>query len=106
MSMTATAGRTRCNCLALRQAARRVTQFYDQALAPVGLRITQYPILAWIAAEGPMPMKALADLLVMDRATLGHNLRPLLTAGLVELAVGEDRRSRTVTLTDAGRQRL
>src|SRR5215218_1111495 len=102
MSMTATAGGTRCNCLALRQATRRVTQLYDQALAPVGLRITQYPILAWIAADGPMTMKALAERLVMDRATLGHNLRPLQGAGLLELVPGTDRRSRIVALTEAG----
>jgi len=28
-----------CNCLALRQAARHVTQFYDQCLAPTGLTL-------------------------------------------------------------------
>src|SRR4051794_17291744 len=106
MTMTASEKQTRCNCLALRQAARRVTQFYDKALSPVGLRITQFPILALIATDGPMTMKALAERLVMDRATLGHNLRPLQGAGLLELAPGTDRRSRTVALTDAGRQRL
>jgi hypothetical protein len=35
-----------CNCLALRQAARHVTQFYDQFLAAAGLRTTQFSILA------------------------------------------------------------
>ena len=35
-----------CNCLAVRQAARHVTQFYDQTMAPVGLRISQFSILA------------------------------------------------------------
>jgi DNA-binding MarR family transcriptional regulator len=98
--------RTRCNCQALRQAARRVTQLYDQALTPSGLRVTQYPILAWLAETGPITMKALAERLVMDRATLGHNLRPLEAQGLVACAVGPDRRSRLVTLTDAGRARL
>jgi len=31
-----------CNCLALRQAARHVTQFYDQYLASTGLRTTSF----------------------------------------------------------------
>ncbi len=100
------ATQTICNCQALRQAARRATQFYDHALAPSGLRVTQYPILAWLAGSGPMTLKALAEKMVMDRATLGHNVRPLQARGLVALAVGADRRSRLVELTDAGRSVL
>src|SRR5438067_2051064 len=41
-----------CNCLALRQAARHVTQFYDQCLPPTGLLTIQFSILAqlkWLA---------------------------------------------------------
>ena len=97
---------SRCHCGALRGASRRVTQLYDQALAPVGLRITQYPVLAWLAGSGPMTMSVLAACMVMDRATLGHNLRPLEASGLVRIATGLDRRSRVVTLTDAGRERF
>ena len=41
-----------CNCLALRQAARHVTQFYDQFLASAGLRTTQFSILANCNASG------------------------------------------------------
>jgi DNA-binding MarR family transcriptional regulator len=100
------AGISRCYCLALRQASRRVTQIYDHALAPVGLRGTQLPILSQLAVSGPLTMKALAALMVMDRATLGHNLRPLEAQGLVELRTGEDRRSRLVALTETGRARL
>jgi len=99
-------GETVCNCAAIRQAARRVTRFYDQALAPSGLRITQYPILAWLAVAGPETMSVLATRMVMDRATLGHNLRPLEAQGLVTMSTGEDRRSRVVALTEAGRRKL
>jgi DNA-binding MarR family transcriptional regulator len=97
---------TPCNCSAIRQAARRVTRLYDQALTPWGLRITQYPILSWLAAAGPMTMNVLAERIGMDRATIGHNLRPLEARGLVTMAAGADRRSRVVTLTEAGRQLL
>jgi len=106
MSVIDKSADTPCNCAAIRQAARRVTRLYDQALAPCGLRITQYPILFWLATSGPMTMSVLADRMVMDRATLGHNLRPLEAQGLVTMAAGEDRRSRVVSLTDAGRQKL
>ena len=106
MSVNDKVGETPCNCAALRQAARRVTRLYDQALAPTGLRITQFPILSWLSAAGPMTMNVLADRLGLDRATLGHNLRPLRDQGLVSMRYGQDRRSRVVALTEAGRQRL
>lgn len=95
-----------CNCAAIRRAARHVTRLYDQALAPHDLRITQYPVLAWLAEEGSMPMNLLATRLGVDRATMGHNLRPLEARGFVTLSPGEDRRNRIVTLTEAGRAKL
>jgi DNA-binding MarR family transcriptional regulator len=92
-----------CNCGALRQAARRVTKLYDDAFVPVGLGVNQYSILARLNRVGPSRIQDLARLLVMDRSTLGHLLRPLEKRGLVRLDVSEqDRRSRTVALTRAG----
>ena len=44
--------------------------------------------------------------MVMDRATLGHNVRPLEARRLLQLKVGVDRRRREVSLTKAGRDRL
>ena len=72
-----------CNCLALRQAARHVTQFYDQFLAPAGLRTTQFSILARLRHLGPMTISTLAADLVMDRTTLAPNLKPLESLGLL-----------------------
>ena len=93
-----------CNCAALRQAARRVTKLYDDALVPVGLGVNQYSILARLSRVGPSRIQDLAQLLVMDRSTLGHLLRPLKQRGLVSLDVSEqDRRSRAVALTRAGK---
>jgi DNA-binding MarR family transcriptional regulator len=92
-----------CNCLALRQAARHVTQFYDQFLAPSGLRSTQYSILARLQREGAMTINSLAAELVMDRTTLGRNILPLERDGLVATGPGKaDRRSKEVRLTAAG----
>lgn len=92
-----------CNCLAIRQAARHVTQFYDQLFAPVGLRATQYAILSRLKRDGPMTINALAALLVMDRTTLGRNILPLQRDGLIEvIASPADRRRRELRLTTAG----
>lgn len=95
-----------CNCLSLRQATRRVTQLYDQALAPLDLRATQLSMLRTIDQLGTTALNPLAEAMVMDRATLGHNVRPLQARGLVRLAVGKDRRSREVSLTRKGRATL
>ena len=53
--------------------------------------------------RGPIALNPLAEEMVLDRATLGHNVRPLKARGLVRLAVGKDRRSREVSITRAGR---
>lgn len=74
-----------CNCLALRQAARHVSQFYDQFLAPHGLRATQYSILARLQRGGTMSINLLAAELVMDRTTLGRNILPLQREGLISI---------------------
>ncbi len=92
-----------CNCLALRQAARHVTQIYDQFLAPSGLRATQYSILARLQRKGPMTINALAAELVMDRTTLGRNILPLERDGLIAIGPGKsDRRSKELQLTGEG----
>lgn len=103
MSAFDTAGFRDCNCLAIRQAARHVSQFYDQLFAPVGLRATQYAILSRLRRDGPMTINALAAALVMDRTTLGRNILPLQRDGLIEVAASTmDRRRRELRLTAEG----
>jgi DNA-binding MarR family transcriptional regulator len=95
-----------CNCTALRKASRRLSHLYDSALAPAGLKSTQYSILSEIIRrdEAPPTMRELAEVLVMDRSTLGHNLRPLERDQLVSLeGSATDRRRKYVVLTRKGR---
>jgi DNA-binding MarR family transcriptional regulator len=97
-----------CNCTALRKATRRVSQLFDSALEPCGLRITQRSILMQIARSGsPPPLGELAEALVMDRGALTHTLKPLVRDRLVEIRIDpEDRRNRLVALTAAGRKKI
>ena len=96
-----------CNLLALRQAARHVTQFYDRYLLPTGIRATQFSILAKLRRTGPLTINALADEMVMDRTTLGRNVLPLQREGLIAIERGRtDRRSKELRLTAAGAERL
>ena len=63
MSASASPSFQDCNCLAIRQAARHVSQFYDQLFAPTGLRATQFAILSRLRRDGPMTINALAGAL-------------------------------------------
>lgn len=98
-----------CYCAELRKAARRVSLIYDARLRASGLRTSQFSLLAEIARDRPAPptINELSDYLVMDRSTLGHNLRPLLRRGFVVLQPdASDARTRRVILTARGSAKL
>ena len=96
-----------CNCFMVRSAARHVTQLYDQILAPVGLHVTQFSILAKLKRLGPLTINALAKDMVMDRTTLSRNVLPLERDGLIKIqASAADGRAKELQLTKAGEKRL
>src|SRR5215469_16162829 len=96
---------SRCTISAIKKAARRLSLMYDTVLTPVGLKSTQYSILTELSSRGAaLPtINELAEALVMDRSTLGQNLRPLERDGLVTLLTDpKDRRNRLIALTRSG----
>jgi DNA-binding MarR family transcriptional regulator len=96
-----------CHCFAVRQAARWISQLYDQHLAGVGLRSTQYAILSHLERSGPASIAQLAEAMVMDRTTMTRNVTPLERDGLVAIVQADaDRRRKEVRLTAPGRARL
>lgn len=93
-----------CTCLRLRKLSRQLTNLYDQHLAPFGLTVTQYGLLAHLRSLNGIGVGALAEAMVMDPTALTRALRPLQRDGLVRLATASrDRRARSVHLTDKGR---
>ena len=89
----------------MRKASRRLSQMYDAALAPAGLRSTQYSILRELKqrVSDPPLIRHLAEAMVMDRSTLGQNLVPLERDGLIRLEPGRaDGRTKHVVLTPEG----
>lgn len=92
-----------CTCFRVRGAARRVTQIYSRHLAPTGLKISQFSLLGFVTARGPVSITRLSDLLATDRTTLTRNLRPLLASGLIERVAAGDRRRHELVATQAGR---
>jgi DNA-binding MarR family transcriptional regulator len=96
----------RCVCGNLRMAARLVTQRYDDALRPTGLRFMQFTLLARLRAADRLTMTELAQQMALDRTTLTRNLKPLSERGYAQIVSGKDRRERLVVLTDSGRVAL
>ena len=95
-----------CTCSRLRRATRAVTQLYDDALAPAGLRTTQFALLRMLARQPTMTITSLAAQMLLDRTALSRNLDPLAARGLVAIAPGSDLRTRQLSLTAAGRRAL
>jgi DNA-binding MarR family transcriptional regulator len=99
--------RDTCLCLHVQRAARAVARRFDDALRPLDLTNGQFSLLMALNRPEPAAMGPLASFLAMDRTTLTANLKPLERRGLLSVAVDpEDRRSRHLTLTAAGRTLL
>lgn len=94
-----------CSCFRLRRLTRAMSRVYDQHMAAVGLKTTQYSVLANVARSAS-PVAELAERLGMERTTLTRNLKPLMDAGWVALRPGADSRQRIVTITGAGQEKL
>ena len=92
-----------CTNFKIRQMMRLVSQQYDAELGKAGLRTTQYSLLSHVLRLGPIRPGELAQAMRMDASTLTRNLKPLVDAGWLRIEAGPDERSRSVTITDAGR---
>jgi DNA-binding MarR family transcriptional regulator len=87
-------------------AARNVTRVYDKAMKQIGLRVTQFSLLAAIQNQAPTSIKGLAENLAMERTTLLRNLKLLEKEGLVEMGPEGYRRAKAMRLTAAGEAKL
>jgi DNA-binding MarR family transcriptional regulator len=97
-----------CLCLRFRKGARQTTKIYDEFLAPSGLRITQFGLLAHLEENGgPLAVAELAGELNMDPTTLNRNLKPLERRKLLRIRASvKDRRAKEIWLTATGRKVL
>jgi DNA-binding MarR family transcriptional regulator len=96
---------SKCACTRTRRAARALTDAYDRALRPVGLKVTQFSLMRTVARMERPSLTALAQEMALDRSTLGRNVNVLQRQGLLDLAEGSDLREHAVELTMRG-QRL
>lgn len=92
-----------CTCGRLRRLTRRITAVYDHALAPCGLRVTQFSLMSSVLKLQAPTLSVLADTMDMERTTLLRNLHPLVDAGWIRVEPTAHSRKREIRLTPAGR---
>ncbi|MFB4390508.1 MULTISPECIES: MarR family winged helix-turn-helix transcriptional regulator [unclassified Pseudomonas] len=92
-----------CTNLKLRQLTRTITRHYDQQLASIGLKNTQYALLSHVLRLGPLRPSELAKAMQMEPSTLTRNMQPLVAHGWLSIGAGGDARSRAVAITEEGR---
>lgn len=91
-----------CMCGSFRRASRALTQLYENALRPVGLRATQFTILQALSLAGEVTLRQLGEILAMDSTTLTRTLQIMDRQGWIAERRGQDRRERRLRLAKGG----
>jgi DNA-binding MarR family transcriptional regulator len=92
-----------CMCASFRRASRVLTQHYDAAMRPLGLKATQFALLQALSLAGEVSQGRLGEILAIDSTTLTRTLAIMERQGWVASRSGEDRRERLLSLSKDGR---
>jgi DNA-binding MarR family transcriptional regulator len=95
-----------CLCANFRRASRALTQLYEEALRPIGVRATQFTILQALSRTGEVPQGELGRILAMDSTTLTRTLEIMSRKAWIARRYGKDRRERWLRLGTAGKTQL
>lgn len=87
-----------CMCRSFRRTSRALTQLYENALRPLGLRATQFTILQVLTLAGEVTQRQLGEMLAMDSTTLTRTVQIMGREGWIADRQGEDRRERRLRL--------
>lgn len=95
-----------CACASLRRASRLLTQQYEEALRPLGLRASQFTVLQMLSIVGEANQGEIAHMLAMDSTTLTRTLGVMARSGWLARQHGDDRREWQFRLAPAGQKKL
>lgn len=93
-------------CANFRRTARALTQLYDEALRPFGLRVTQFTLLQFLALAGEVSQGQLGEMLAIDSTTLTRTLKTMSHNNWIAVRRGTDRRERRLRLSPRGSEKL
>jgi DNA-binding MarR family transcriptional regulator len=95
-----------CVCGRLRRTARALTRLYDEALAPVGLTVTQFAVMRTLERMKRPGLAELAEATAHEKSALWRTLQPLVKKGWVAAEAEKGARGQKLSLTAAGLQTL
>lgn len=93
-------------CANVRRASRVLSQIYEEAMRPLGLRMTQFSILQALSLTGEKLQGDLAEFLALDSTTLTRSAMLLRKRGWIKSVKGKDRRERWLSLSRSGEKEL
>jgi DNA-binding MarR family transcriptional regulator len=93
-----------CIAVRLRLVNRVVTNYYDEALRPLGLKVSQLNILIVTAKLGLARPAQVCDILQLDTSTLSRNVERMRAHGWLEVVPDEDARTQPFRLTAQGKR--
>jgi DNA-binding MarR family transcriptional regulator len=93
-------------CGSFRRTSRALTQSYERAFRPIGLRATQFTILQVLSRAGEVSQGQLGEILAMDSTTLTRTLEIMRRHGWIAERRGEDQRERRLSLSNSGKTKL
>jgi MarR family transcriptional regulator for hemolysin len=93
-----------CLAHALRRADRVASQLYNEHLAPLGIRVTQFSVLRALHNLGPTTASEVQEALVMDQTTVSRALKPLIRDGYISVAEGATKREKSLSLSHEGKK--
>ncbi|MGO4620410.1 MarR family winged helix-turn-helix transcriptional regulator [Ensifer sp. 2TAB8] len=97
---------SRCYCILLRKASRKLSSLYDDALEPIGINVAQFSLLRHIERGQPISITELGRQTELERSTVSRNIKVLEGMDLVATGAGADQREAVVELTENGRNIL
>jgi DNA-binding MarR family transcriptional regulator len=93
-----------CIAVRMRMLNRAVTNIYDDALRPLGLKVSQMNILVAAGKMGTARPAEVCERLHLDVSTLSRNVERMKTRGWLEVIPDDDGRTQPFRLTSAGRK--
>ena len=93
-----------CIAVRVRLLNRVITNLYDDALRPLGLKVSQLNLLIVTARLGLARPAEVCELLQLDASTLSRNVKPLQAHGWLEVVPDEDARAQPFRLTQRGKR--
>jgi DNA-binding MarR family transcriptional regulator len=95
-----------CLAVRVRMLNRVITNLYDEALRPLGLKVSQLNLLVVAAKLGTARPTEVCDILLLDPSTLSRNVERMQAQGWLEVVTDSDRRAQPFRITAKGRALL